>query len=156
LDNDDLLRPTLSEYRQVPALYSSTGFFLSSFFGGPVGAAIFGLCNSQRLNRLWHDMPVAIAAASAAFFGVYLLQSGGQMPAIAALLDASESRTLEITLRAFALAVFGAIYLMHRRFFRAARVTGMEPLSSWVPGIASLLLGIWANSAFIRWILAHH
>lgn len=154
--DDDLLRPTLSEYRQVPALYSSTAFFLSSFFGGPVGAAFYGLCNSQRLNRLWQDMPVIVAAASAAFFVVFLLQSGGQMPDIAQLIGAGERRALEITLRGLALAVFGAIYLMHRRFFRAARVSGTQPLSSWVPGIASVLLGFWANNAFIGWILAHH
>jgi len=156
LGNDDLLRPTLSEYRQVPALYSSTGFFLSSFFGGPVGAAFYALCNSQRLNRLWHDMPVIIATASAAYFVIFLLQSNGQMPGVAELMGASPRRALEITLRALALAVFGAIYLLHRKFFRAARVSGTRPLSSWVPGIAALLLGIWANTSFINWILAHH
>jgi hypothetical protein len=156
LDRDDLLRPTLSGYRQVPALYSSTGFFLSSFFGGPVGAAFFALCNSQRLNRLWRDMPVIVAAASAAFFVIFLLQSGGQIPDIGQLIGAGARRTLELTLRALALAVFGAIYLMHRRFFRAARVTGVQPLSIWVPGIAAVLLGFWANTAFIGWILAHH
>jgi hypothetical protein len=156
LDKEELLRPTLSEYRQVPALYSSTGFFLASFFGGPVGAAFYGLCNSQRLNRLWHDMPVILAAASAAFVVIFLLHSNGQTPAIAELMGAAPRRALEITLRALALAVFGAIYLLHRKFYRAARVSGMKSVSSWVPGIASLLLGIWANSAFIRWILAHH
>ena len=156
MDNDDLLRPTLSEYRQVPAIYSSTGFFLSSFFGGPVGAAFFGLCNSQRLGRLWHDLPVILASASGAFFVIFLLHSGGQMPRVAELIGADDRRALEITLRALALAVFGAIYLLHRKFFRAARVSGTEPLASWVPGIASVLLGFWANTAFINWILAHH
>lgn len=154
--DSELLRPTLSGYRQAPALYGSTGFFLSSFFGGPVGAAFYALCNSQRLNRLWLDLPVILAMAAAAFLLVYLLQSGGQLPALGELLDANPRRTLEITLRALALAVFGAIYLMHRRFFRAARVTGIRPLSSWVPGIAALLLGIWSNSTFTGWILAHH
>lgn len=156
MDNEDLLKPTLSEYRQVPALYGSTGFFLSSFFGGPVGAAFFGLCNSQRLNRLWKDLPVIVAIAAAAFFVVFLLQSGGTMASIADLIGTSPRRTLEITLRALSLAAFGGIYLMHRKFFRAARVSGMTPLSSWVPGIAAVLLGFWANTAFIDWFLAHH
>jgi hypothetical protein len=156
LDNDDLLRPTLSDYRQAPALYSSTGFFLSSFFGGPVGAAFYGLCNSQRLNRLWQDMPVILPAAAAAFFVIFLLQSGGQVPGLADLLGGGARGALELVLRALALVVFGAIYLLHRKFFRSARVSGTKPLSSWIPGIAATLLGFWANKTFTDWILAHH
>ena len=66
--NDDLLRPTLSDYQRVPELYNSTGFFLSAFFGGPMGAAIYGGANSHRLNRLHTDLPllvVVVAAGSA-------------------------------------------------------------------------------------------
>jgi hypothetical protein len=156
LSNEDLLRPTLSDYRQVPALYSSTGFFLSTFFGGPLGAVIYGLCNSQRLGRLWADMPVCVALATGAFFLVYAFQQGGQMAGIADLLGTGPRRTFEITLRAFAMASFGAIYLMHRKFFRAAQVSGSKPLSSWVPGIAAVVLGYFTNQAFIDWILKHH
>lgn len=156
MDNEELLRPTLTDYRQAPALYSSTGFFLSSFFGGPVGAAFYGLCNSQRLHRLWRDAPVIAAVACAAFFLIFLLHSGGQLSALGELLGTEPRRTLEIALRALALAVFGGIYAIHRRFFRAARVSGTEAPSSWVPGIAALLLGIWSNITFVRWILAHH
>lgn len=156
MDNEDLLKPTLSDYRQVPALYGSTGFFLSSFFGGPVGAAFFALCNSQRLNRLWQDVPVVIALAAAAFLVIFLLQSGGTLSAIADLIGASSARALEITLRALSLGVFGGIYLMHRKFYRAARVSGVTPRPSWIPGIASVILGFWANTTFINWFLAHH
>jgi hypothetical protein len=156
LDNDDLLRPTLSDYRQAPALYSSTGFFLSSFFGGPVGAAVYGLCNSYRLNRLATDLPVIIALAAAAFFLALVFLNGGQMAGIADLLGAPPRRTVEVVLRAFALACFGAIYLMHRRFFRTARVTGNKSLPSWIPGIAAVVLGYFANQAFIDQFVPHH
>jgi hypothetical protein len=156
LANDDLLRPTLSDYRQVPAIYSSTGFFVSTFFGGPVGAVFYGLCNSQRLHRLWSDFAPFLALAAVAFGVVVWLQQGGQMDALGELIGSDPRRTFEIVLRALALACFGAIYFMHRRFFRSARVSGVKPLSSWVPGIAAVLLGYFANQAFIDWILKHH
>jgi len=156
LANDDLLRPTLSDYRQVPAIYSSTGFFLSTFFGGPVGAAFYGLCNSQRLNRLWTDLVLFVALAAAAFAMLVLLQRGGQMDAFAELIGTDRRRTFEISLRALALVCFAAIYFMHRKFFRTAQVSGVKPLSGWVPGLAAVILGYFANLGFIDWILKHH
>jgi len=156
LDNDDLLRPTLSDYRRAPALYSSTGFFLSGFFGGPIGTGVYGLCNSYRLGRLKSDLPVVIALVAAAFFVVLLLNNDGQMADLATLLGTRPARTFEVTLRAMAMACFGAIYLMHRKFFRAARVSGAKSLSSWVTGIVSTLVGFLSNTAFIAWILTHH
>jgi len=156
LDNDELLRPTLSGYRQTPALYSSTGFFLSSFFGGPLGAVVFAACNSHRLNRLAADLPVYAILAAASFFLVLVFQNGGQMADIADLLGTRAGRTAEITLRAFALASFGAIYLMHRKFYRAARISGNKSLPSWIPGIVAVLLGYFANQAFISRFVLHH
>jgi hypothetical protein len=156
LSNEDLFRPTLSDYRRVPSIYSSTGFFLSTFFGGPVSAALYGLFNSHRLSRLAVDLPVFVALAAAAFFVVFLFQQSGQMAWLADYFNDSRRATLEFVLRALALACYGAIYLMHRKFFRAAQVSGIKPRSSWVPGIAALLLGYLANRAFIDWILKHH
>ena len=66
LSNDDLLRPTLSDYRKPPALYNSTGFFLSAFFGGPLGAAMYGTANCHRLGRLSRDLPVIVGITAVA------------------------------------------------------------------------------------------
>jgi hypothetical protein len=156
LSNEDLLRPTLSEYRAPPAIYSSTGFFLSTFFGGPVGTVIYGLCNSHRLGRLRTDLPVFLALGAAAFFMVFLLQQGGQMAGIIDLVGDSPAASFDVTLRVFALGCHFAIYLMHRKFFRAAQVSGVDPLPGWIPGTIALVAGNIANQAFIRWILPHH
>lgn len=156
MSNDDLLRPTLSEYRRAPAIYSSTGFFLSTFFGGPAGTAVYGLCNSHRLGRLRTDLPVFLALAAAAFAVVFLFEQGGQMTWIVDLIGDSPGPSFEITLRVLALGCHFAIYLMHRRFFRAAQVSGLKPLPGWVPGIAALVVGNVANQGFINWILKHH
>jgi hypothetical protein len=156
LSNDDLLRPTLSEYRRAPAIYSPTGFFLSTFFGGPVGTVVYGLCNSLRLGRLRTDLPIFLALAAAAFAVVFLFQQGGQMARIVELIGDSPGPSFEITLRVLALGCHFAIYLMHRRFFRAAQVSGLKPLPGWVPGVAALVLGNLANQGFINWILKHH
>jgi hypothetical protein len=156
LSNEDLLRPTLSEYRQPPAIYSSTGFFMSAFFGGPLGVAIYGACNSRRLGRLAVDLPVILALVVGVYFLAYVFVRGGQIASLAEIMAGSPEWTTELTLRAFALACYGAIYLRHRRFFRAARVSGVKPLTSWVPGIAAVVLGYLANHAFIQAFVEHH
>jgi len=155
LDNEDLLRPTLSEFRQAPALYSSTGFFLSSFFGGPLAAGVYGTFNSYRLNRLTSDLPIHVALVAGAYFLALVFQNGGQMAAIGDLLGSRSARTIEIVLRAFGLATYFAIWFVHRRFFRTAQVTGTEPLSGWLPGVIAFGLGFLANHAFLSWIIGH-
>jgi hypothetical protein len=154
LSNEDLLRPTLSGYRQPPAVYNSTGFFLSAFFGGPLGAAVYGSANAWRLGRLARDLPVIVAIAAAAFLGILELDRVG---ALDRLLDAlgGRNRQLGIVLRAFGIACFGAIYFLHRAYFRSARVSGVTPRPGWIPGIAAVLAGVAANVAFGRWILQH-
>jgi hypothetical protein len=155
LDRDDLLRPTLSEFRQAPALYSSTGFFLSSFFGGPLAAGIYGTFNSYRLQRLSGDLPVYVALVAGTYFLTLVFQNGGQMAGIGELLGASAARTVEIVLRVFALLTYFVIWLMHRRFFRTAQVTGTKTLSGWLPGVVAFGLGFVANQAFFAWIIEH-
>lgn len=156
MDREELLRPTLSGLRPVPALYSSTGFFLSSFFGGPLAAGIYASFNSYRLNRVAGDLPVYVALVAGAFFLVLVFQNGGQMAAIGELLGARPARTAVIVLRVFGLLTFGAIWFMHRRFFRTAQVTGTKPLPGWLPGLVAFGLGFLANRAFFAWIMGHH
>jgi hypothetical protein len=155
LSNDDLLRPTLSGYRKPPALYGSTGFFLSGFFGGPVGIAVYASANAYRLGRLATDLPAIVGITAFAFLIMLEMHQWGWLTLAAQYLGGSLERNFNIIVRAFGIACFGAIYLLHRVFFRAARVTGVEPLPGWVPGIVAVLAGIGANIAFAAWILDH-
>jgi hypothetical protein len=156
LSDDDLLRPTLSETRPNIALYNSTGFFVSAFFAGPVGAAIYGGANSYRLNRLTKDVPTLLLIVAAAYFVPYVLHEHGWMQPLSTALGGSKSRNYGLFLRALGLATFGMIYLMHRPFFRAAEVAGTDELPGWRPGIAAVLAGMAANYAFLEWLLKHH
>ena len=155
MSNEDLLQPTLSEFRKPPSLYNSTGFFLSSFFGGPVGAGLYALANSYRLGRLAADLPAIIAFVAAAFLLLTELHLSGLLRELSTFLGGSLSRNMEIFLRVSGMACFAAIYFMHRVFFRAARVTGVAARAGWVPGIVAVLVGVAANIAFTAWI-AHH
>jgi len=154
LDRDDLLKPTLSGYRQPPALYGSTGFFLSAFVGGPVGAAVYGSANAWRLGRLARDLPIIVAIAAAAFLVMLELDRQGLLAQLMAALG-GRGRNFGIILRGFGLACAGAIYFMHRGYFRAATVSGVAPKPGWIPGIVAVLAGIGANVAFVSWILQH-
>jgi hypothetical protein len=155
LSNEDLLRPTLSDFRTPPSLYNSTGFFVSAFFGGPAGAAIYAIANSYRLGRVARDLPVIIAIIAAAFLLLIELHRTGTLDGLSALLDGPLSRNMEIFLRALGIACFGAIYFMHRGFFRAARVSGVRPRPGWLPGIAAVVAGLTINIAFTAWIQHH-
>ena len=156
MNNEDLLRPTLSEYSRPPALYHTTGFALSAFFGGPVGAAVYSLANTTRLSRLRQDAPVIVIVTALAVLVPMMMVRFGQFDALAELAGMTTRRTGELLLRGLGLACFGAIYLLHRRYFRAARVSGVKALPSWPVGIAAVLSGWAANAALLVWILKHY
>jgi hypothetical protein len=156
LSSEDLLRPTLSGHERIPELYNSTGFFMSSFFGGPLGAAIYGGANSHRLGRLSRDLPSLVAMTVTAFLLLLVLQEAGWLEDIAELIGGSVARNYGLIMRAMGLLTCGAIYLMHRRFFRSAKVSGAKEIPGWVPGIAAVIAGIAANGAFVSWLLKHH
>jgi hypothetical protein len=156
LSNDELLRPTLADYRKPPSLYHSTGFFVSAFFGGPVGAGLYAGANAWRLGRLSRDLPVILAVVAAALLGILEIYRAGMLQALAHWLGGSLSRNLSIIVRTFGIATFGAIYLAHRRFFRAAQVSGVKPLPGWLPGIVATSAGYFSMAAFTTWILEHH
>lgn len=155
MSNDDLLQPTLTGHTRHPALYNSTGFFASSFFGGPVGAGLYGLANSQRLGRLAADLPVIGAITVAAYLLPLGLHRWGVLDALADWLDVSTVRAGSLTARALALLCFGGIYLLHRRFYRAARMSGVESRPGWVPGIVAVVVGLLANLALATRLLHH-
>jgi hypothetical protein len=155
LSNEDLLRPTLSETSQV-ALYNSSGFFFSAFFGGPIGAAIYGGANSHRLNRLTRDVPTLLLIVAAAYYVPYVLHQHGWLQQLAQMAGGRAARNYGLFLRALGLGAYAAIYLMHRHFFRAAKISNSTELPGWVPGIAAVVIGMFANSAFAGWLLAHH
>jgi len=149
------LRPTLSDYRKPPSLYNSTGFFLSAFFGGPLGAGVYATANSWRLGRLQRDLPVVVAMVAAAFLVLIESYRLGWIRELGDFLDMSPMRALGMASRALGLATFGAFYLLHRVYFRAARVSGVTPIAGWKPGIAAVLAGWAANIAMAAWI-EHH
>ena len=148
MSKDDLLRPTLSAYRKPPALYGSTGFFLSGFFGGPAGIAVYAGANALRLGRLARDLPIIVAVCASAFLAMLELHRWGGLASLAGYLGGSLERNFNLIVRACGIGCFGAIYLLHRQFFRAARVTGVEPLPGWLPGVAAVAVGLAANTAF--------
>jgi hypothetical protein len=155
LSNEDLLRPTLSDYRKPPALYGSTGFFVAAFFGGPVGAGIYAAANSWRLGRLWRDLPVIVALAAGAFLLLIVFNRIGFLDQLDVYLENSKGDSMPMLVRAMGIACFGAIYLMHRGYFRAARVSGANSLQGWVPGIVALVAGYASSIAFDKWIQHH-
>lgn len=156
MSNDDLLRPTLSAYSRPPALYHKTGFALAAFFGGPVGAAVYSLANTARLARLKQDAPTIVIVTASALLIPVMLAHTGQFAVLADLAGMTPRGAGEVLLRGLGLACFGATYFLHRRFFRAARVSGVETLPSWPVGIAALVTGWAANAALMGWILKHH
>lgn len=153
--DEDLLQPSLSGTRNAPALYNSSGFFLAAFFAGPAAAGVYGCANSHRLGRLRQDLPVILALVAACFLFLMMAQGNGWLTGLASWLGDRQSRAVQLAVRAAGLACFGAIYLMHRQQYRAAAISGMDPLPGWVPGIAAVVVGLLANAAFASWLKGH-
>jgi hypothetical protein len=156
LADEDLLQPSLSGTRNAPALYNSSGFFLAAFFAGPAAAGAYGVANSYRLGRLQSELPKIIALVAGCFLVLVIASRNGWITGLAGLFDDRFSRAAQLAVRAMGLACFGAIYLMHRQHYRAASISGVDPLPGWVPGIAAVLVGLAANAAFTAWLKGHH
>ena len=150
--DEDLLQPSLSGTRNAPALYNSSGFFLVAFFAGPAAAGVYGVANSHRLGRLRQDLPVILALVAASFLFLMMAHGNGWLSGLASWLGDRQSRAVQLAVRAVGLACFGAIYLMHRQQYRAARISCVDPLPGWIPGIAAVVVGLLANSAFDSWL----
>ena len=127
-----------------------------AMFGGPLGAAVYGAFNTYRLGRLSRDLAIIVAIAAVAYFAMFQMHSFGVLDPIATLLGREQQRSYSLLLRALGLLCFGAIYLLHRRFFRAAQVGGVEGKAGWLPGIAGILIGAVADHVFVSWLIEHH
>ena len=158
MSNDDLLRPTLTEYRQAPALYDSTGFVLSAFFGGPVGAALYALANITRLSRLSRTTPVVITYGAVALRAGVCWFAGRPSRGTGRFVGMTTATHLRAPLRALGLGCFGAIYFVHRRFFRSARVSGVRGAAelSPVPALPRWCSGLGGKCTLCCRILKHH
>jgi hypothetical protein len=156
LAEDDLLRPTLSGSGKTPELYNSSGFFLASFFAGPVAAGVYGLANSYRLGRLNRDLPVIVPLVAACFWLLLFASRHGGLAGLAGLLDDRPGRAIQIAIRALGLGCFATIYLLHRQHYRAAQVTGAASLPGWGPGIVAVIAGLAANAGMISLLTGHH
>ena len=108
---------------------------------GDILAAGMQVAPYNPLNVIALVLPEALAPTFCAAMIFFL--AGAFTYAFARELECSEGASL---VAAMGFAYSGAVTFW----------VGWTPLSSWVPGIAAVLLGFWANTAFIGWFLAHH
>ena len=99
---------------------------------------------------------VLVAFAAAGFLVPLLLHETGWLPSLAASIGGRVARNYALFMRAMGLVTCGAIYFMHRQFFRSARVSGAREKAGWIPGLAAFAAGMAANAVFGSWLLEHH
>jgi hypothetical protein len=133
---DDLLQPSLTEARtDATAIYSSMAGYVTSFVGGPVAALAFAAVNSRRIGRLRADAPLLIAGLALFLAAMWWALTGPYHAEIS-------NRHLNTGVRGAGLLYFGAIYLLHRRHYRAMEMMGIEAPKAWGIGIACVLAGV--------------
>lgn len=140
-----LLEPVIADSGASPVrLYSLTASFMVAFFGGGgLPIILLSAMNSQKLRRLNADLWLYILGAT--FFaaltvvGAYAAATGTEIPVLQVLGEGSRGhRAMN---RALALLFFGAVYLRHRRFHRAANLMGLDPLNPWGAAIGAIVAG---------------
>ena len=144
---DDLLKPTLDTGTVGQAtIYSTTAGFATSFFGGPFAAITLTGINAWRLRRLAADALPLLGATALSVLVVLFIAN----PAWFGQPDLEFSRSATRLLhRAYALGLFGAFWLLHRRFYRGMAIMGLEAPNGWIIGIACVLLGVLMTSTLI-------
>lgn len=135
---DDLLQPSLTQERtDATAIYSATAGYVTSFFGGPVAAVAFAAVNSRRLGRLQADAPWLLGGLTLFAFGLWSALMGRYPASIQPWLQ----ENMRIALRGLGLVYFLAIYLLHRRHYRAMAMMGIQSPNGWGVGFACGAIG---------------
>ena len=148
--DDDLLRPSIEKTDTAhKAIYSTTTGYLTAFIGGPFAAIAMAAANSVRLGRLARDA-LPLAAAVALSVGLYAFLARPEWFGQAGLEFAA--RNARLGARVFALLLFGAFWLLHKRYYRGAELMGLEQPNPWVGGIACVLVGTGATLLVYNWL----
>src|SRR5688572_15243311 len=149
--NDDLLRPSIEKTDAAhKAIYSTTTGYLTAFIGGPFAAIAMAAINSGRLRRLARDA-LPLVAAIAVSVGLYAFLARPEWFGQAGL-DLTD-RNARLGARVFALLLFGAFWLLHKRYHRGAEIMGLEQPNPWVGGIACVVFGTLATYLVIAWLV---
>ena len=137
MNGNDLLQPSIGrvDSAQRP-IYSVTAGYLTAFFGGPFAAVGMAGFNAWRLGRLRADA-LALAGGVAVAVGLIAFMLRPDLFGRADLEFAT--RDVRIASRALALALFGAYWFMHRRYYRGMRFLGLEPPRPWPAAIACVV-----------------
>jgi hypothetical protein len=149
--HDDLLQPSLNTAdAQRKAIYSTTAGYLTAFIGGPFAAIAMAAINSGRLRRLARDA-VPLAVAILLSIGLYAFFARPEHFAQAGL--EFTDRSARFGARLFALLLFGAFWLLHKRYYRGAELLGLEQPNPWVGGIACVVFGTLATYLVNAWLV---
>lgn len=134
---ESLLTPSLSSPSAPSAsLYSVQSALLVAFLGGNFAIILYAALNSWKLRRPMDAL--AYVAALAVVMAVFVAGVSG-WPPMMALVNLVGSGS--IVLRALALLLFGAFYLLHRKQHRSAALLGMPAASPWIAAISCIVVG---------------
>lgn len=140
MNGNDLLQPSIDRVASPHrAIYSATAGYLTAFFGGPFAAVGMAGLNAWRLGRLRTDM-LGLAGGFAVAVGLsaFLLR-----PDLFGRADLEfATRDVRIASRALALALFGAYWFLHRRYYRGMQLLGLEAPRPWPAAIACVVADI--------------
>lgn len=137
MTGNDLLQPSIGRVEASQrAIYSVTAGYLTAFFGGPFAAVGMAGLNARRLGRLRTDA-LALAGGIALAVGLIALLLRPELFGRGDL-DFS-ARDVRIGSRVLALFLFGAYWLLYRRYHRGMKFLGLDPPRPWLAAIACIV-----------------
>jgi hypothetical protein len=139
IQDRELLTPSLSADTRVPqAIYSAGTGFLASFLGGPMAGAVIALVNSQRLQRLRTDWPIALLALA-----ITVLIRLSVVDHFWDWLDPLLGRgSISFVYQLVGMVLFGAIYALHKPYYRSMSLFGLKTPNGIVPGLLAIAVGL--------------
>lgn len=144
--DSDLLRPSLSSARDIPApVYSVRAAFITSFFGGPVAAVLITLLNARRLRRLSRDWPIVLAAP-AILITLRWAMSRHALGWVESILGQNtETLLMEIS----GMVLFGIGYALHAPYHRSQSFLGLPTPNGLLAGCLCILAAAVAEAGLI-------
>jgi len=142
----ELLSPSLAANHSPVSIYSLRTGFLAAFFGGPVAGAAVALVNAYRLKRLSTDWPIGLLALAINVALIWWSTRAGGRRWLEAVLGPG---SLYYLTHFIGLAFFGAVYALHRTYYRGMSVLGIKPPNGWPIGLGALAVGIAVGAGLV-------
>ena len=150
MDNQNLLKPSLSNNTVKVKLFSEQALFFTAFFGSAFAVSIMSAINSYRLQRLKKDCWIYLLGCFAFIALIYFLLQNALTSTSKFIV--SDTR---LTITIASIVIWFLFFSIHKRTHRVNSFIADGDENPWIVGVISVLIGISVNTYLVKQMVSH-